>query len=146
MLHGYLQDLFSFVVLWLVASVMLGIFQWVLELNIELERKLAIYLDVQKKSNVIEAERKSFTIEYWCRSASLLPYFRDAPWWIFIFTFCTVSLSISIFRNSMNRALFFSPARDRPPIETMELFTQAYTDVHRVCLVHIVYLFKLNFH
>jgi len=59
-----LQDLFSFVVLWLVASVMLRIFQWVLELNIELERKLAIYLDVQKKNNVIEAERKSFTIEY----------------------------------------------------------------------------------
>lgn len=80
MLHGYLQDLFSFVVLWLVASVMLGIFQWVLELNIELEGKLAIYLDVQKKNNVIEAERKSSTIEYWCRSASLLPYFRDAPW------------------------------------------------------------------
>ena len=79
MLHGYLHELFSFVVLWLVASVTLGIFQKVLELNIEVERKWAIYLDVQKKNNVIESERKWFTTEYWCRSVSLLPYFWDSP-------------------------------------------------------------------
>lgn len=89
---------------------------------------------------IIKSERKSFTFWILVQDQLHFTVFKDVPCWIFIFTFWTVS-SLEILWIGH----YFSPARDRTDELKQWNCLHKLSKVHRVCSVHIIYLFKLNF-